>query len=84
MFTNTRLWVGGFGGITTLNISLGGIIKRLIRQNENIIEQEFLQVTAYVDHDIVDGGPATRFQSHWVHLIESGHGLEHLMQNNTN
>jgi pyruvate/2-oxoglutarate dehydrogenase complex dihydrolipoamide acyltransferase (E2) component len=27
------------------------------------------------DHDIVDGGPATRFTRRLVELIESGYGL---------
>lgn len=75
MFTNTRLWVGGFGGIATLNIALGGITKRLIKINNDIVEHEFLQVTAHLDHDIVDGGPATRFQAYVVKLIEEGYGL---------
>jgi len=75
MFTNTRLWVGGFGGITTLNIALGGITKRLIKINNEIVEHQFLQITAHLDHDIVDGGPATRFQAYVVKLIEEGYGL---------
>ena len=79
MFTNTRLWVGGFGGITTLTITLGGITKRLIMIDDTIVEHEFLQITAYLDHDIVDGGPATRFQAHLVQLIEKGYGLLDLL-----
>jgi pyruvate/2-oxoglutarate dehydrogenase complex dihydrolipoamide acyltransferase (E2) component len=78
MFTNTRLWVGGFGGITTLNIALGGITKRLIKIDNDIVEHEFLQITAHLDHDIVDGGPATRFQAYVVELIEKGYGLDEL------
>lgn len=78
MFTNTRLWVGGFGGITTLNIALGGITKRLIKIDNDIVEHEFLQITAHLDHDIVDGGPATRFQAYVVKLIEEGYGLTEL------
>lgn len=80
MFTDTRLWVGGFGGITTLSLTLGGIARRLVKQGEAIVEREFLQITAYVDHDIVDGGPATRLQSRIVQLIETGHGLGDLAQ----
>lgn len=79
MFTNTRLWVGGFGGITTLTITLGGIAKRLIMIDNNIVEHDFLQITAYLDHDIVDGGPATRFQAYLVQLIEKGFGLLDLL-----
>jgi len=79
MFTNTRLWVGGFGGITTLSLALGGIARRLVKQGDEIVEREFLQITAYLDHEIVDGGPATRVQARIVQLIESGHGLDTLL-----
>ncbi len=79
MFTNTRLWVGLSGGITTLNIALGGITKRLVKQKSEILEQEFMQVTAFLDHDVVDGAPATRLQAHLVNLIETGYGLRDLL-----
>jgi pyruvate/2-oxoglutarate dehydrogenase complex dihydrolipoamide acyltransferase (E2) component len=78
MFTNTRLWVGGFGGITTLNIALGGVTKRLIKIDNNIVENEFLQITASLDHDIIDGAPATRLQAYFVQLIEEGYALKNL------
>lgn len=78
MYTNTRLWVGGFGGITTVTLALGGITRRLVKQGEEIVEREFLQITAYLDHDLVDGGPATRLQARIVELIETGHGLKEL------
>lgn len=80
MYTNTRLWVGGFGGITTITLALGGIARRLVKQGEKIVEREFLQITAYLDHDIVDGGPATRLQARIVQLIETGYGLRELVQ----
>lgn len=80
MYTDTRLWVGGFGGITTISLALGGIARRLVKQGEEIAEREFLQITAYLDHDIVDGGPATRLQARIVELIETGYGLKELVQ----
>ncbi len=79
MFTSTRLWVGGFGGITTLNLALGGIARRLVKQGGEIVEREFLQITAYLDHEIVDGGPATRLQARIVQLIEGGYGLREIL-----
>ncbi|OLS23697.1 MAG: hypothetical protein HeimC3_23400 [Candidatus Heimdallarchaeota archaeon LC_3] len=39
MFSNTRGWVGGFGGITTLNIAVGGITQKLVKK-ENEIKEE--------------------------------------------
>ena len=79
MFTGARLWVGLSGGITSLTVALGGIAKRLVKRDDAIVEQEFLQITAMLDHDIVDGAPAARLQARLVELIESGHGLRELL-----
>jgi pyruvate/2-oxoglutarate dehydrogenase complex dihydrolipoamide acyltransferase (E2) component len=38
--------------------------------------REILNLTVSFDHDIVDGGPATRFVRRLVELIECGHGLD--------
>jgi pyruvate/2-oxoglutarate dehydrogenase complex dihydrolipoamide acyltransferase (E2) component len=79
MFTNTRLWVGLSGGITSLNIALGGVTRRLVEQNGEILEQEFMQITAMLDHDVLDGAPAARLQAKLVDLIETGYGLRELL-----
>jgi pyruvate/2-oxoglutarate dehydrogenase complex dihydrolipoamide acyltransferase (E2) component len=84
MFTNTRLWVGLSGGITSLNIALGGVAKRLVEQNGEILEQEFMQITAMLDHDVLDGAPAARLQAKLVDLIETGYGLRELLTSNEN
>jgi pyruvate/2-oxoglutarate dehydrogenase complex dihydrolipoamide acyltransferase (E2) component len=41
-----------------------------------IVPREILNLTVTFDHDIVDGGPATRFVRRLVELIESGYGLD--------
>jgi pyruvate/2-oxoglutarate dehydrogenase complex dihydrolipoamide acyltransferase (E2) component len=79
MFTNTRLWVGLSGGITSLNIALGGVTKWLVEQNGEILEQEFMQITAMLDHDVLDGAPAARLQAKLVDLVETGYGLGELL-----
>jgi pyruvate/2-oxoglutarate dehydrogenase complex dihydrolipoamide acyltransferase (E2) component len=38
--------------------------------------RDILNLTLAFDHDVVDGGPATRFTRRLVDLIESGYGLE--------
>ena len=75
MFANVRGWVGGFGGITTLSIAIGGITQKLVKKENEINEEQFLQVTLLIDHDLIDGGPATRFTSYLVNLLEHGQGL---------
>ncbi|MHA2102847.1 MAG: 2-oxo acid dehydrogenase subunit E2, partial [Candidatus Hodarchaeales archaeon] len=38
MFVNTSGWIGGSGGITTLNIGLGGINKKLTKTGDKIVQ----------------------------------------------
>ncbi|MFX0174582.1 MAG: 2-oxo acid dehydrogenase subunit E2 [Candidatus Hodarchaeota archaeon] len=79
MFTNTRGWAGGFGGITTLNFALGGITQKLVKSGDSIREEQCLQMTISLDHDIIDGRPAARFSAYLVDLIENASGLAKLI-----
>jgi pyruvate/2-oxoglutarate dehydrogenase complex dihydrolipoamide acyltransferase (E2) component len=79
MFTNTRGWVGGFGGITPLNFAIGGITQKLVKSDDSIREEQCLQITISLDHDIIDGGPAARFSAYLVDLIENASGLTELI-----
>ena len=76
--------VGMFGrgsgwGITipflTLNVVLGGITEKPAIVGGRAEPREFLCLTISVDHDIVDGAPATRFVNRFRELIESSYGL---------
>ncbi len=80
MFTNTRGWVGGFGGITPLNFAIGGITQKLVKSGDSIREEQCLQITISLDHDIIDGGPAARFSAYLVDLIENASGLTELIE----
>lgn len=55
----------------TLNITIGGIIKKPVKKDESIEEREFLCLTVSVDHDIVDGAPAARFIRQFLRLVET-------------
>ena len=78
VFAKGTGWVAGFGGMLTMSVSLGG--KSIRRENIDgeLQEQEYLQMTLDIDHDIVDGGPATRFVAYLVDLIEKGYLLENI------
>ena len=78
IFTNSPGWVLSFGGMLTMSVSLGGKTFRKINLEGKEIEQEFLQITFDIDHDIIDGAPATRFISYLVNLIETGFFLSEL------
>jgi pyruvate/2-oxoglutarate dehydrogenase complex dihydrolipoamide acyltransferase (E2) component len=70
---------GGGWGITmplyTLGVTLGGIAQKPVLVDGQIEAREHLCITLSFDHDIIDGGPATRFAQHFKELLESGHGL---------
>jgi pyruvate/2-oxoglutarate dehydrogenase complex dihydrolipoamide acyltransferase (E2) component len=80
--------VGMFGGdhsgwglsptLHPLGLIVGGISWKPAVVNGQIVPREILNLTVTFDHDIVDGGPATRFVRRLVELIESGDGLTEL------
>lgn len=62
-------------GMHPLNIAVGGICTRPGFVGDNIERREYLSITVTLDHDVVDGAPATRFASMLVELLESSHGI---------
>ncbi len=70
---------GSGWGITTaahtLDITIGGIGEKPVFIDGNLETREYLHMTISMDHDIIDGAPATRFASRLKELIESGYGL---------
>lgn len=83
--------VGMFGkghsgwGITTtphsLSLVMGSINRKPAVIEERIEPREILNLTVLFDHDVVDGAPATRFVRRLVELIESGNGLDEIVNN---
>ena len=73
---------GGGWAITmpnfTLNVTVGGISKKPGVVHEDIAIREYLDLTISVDHDVVDGAPATRFVKSFTELLESAEGLTDL------
>jgi pyruvate/2-oxoglutarate dehydrogenase complex dihydrolipoamide acyltransferase (E2) component len=80
--TSVGLFGGGRSGwglsptLHPLGLVLGGISWKPAVVEGRIEPREILSLTVTFDHDIVDGGPATRFVRRLVELIESGYGLE--------
>jgi pyruvate/2-oxoglutarate dehydrogenase complex dihydrolipoamide acyltransferase (E2) component len=77
MFTNLRGWP-----IPTtshpLAFGVGSIIKKPAVIDDKIEIREFLALTVLINHDVVDGAPATRFITRLGELVESGFGLLNL------
>jgi pyruvate/2-oxoglutarate dehydrogenase complex dihydrolipoamide acyltransferase (E2) component len=65
-------------GMQALNIAVGGIAERPGYVGDKIEKREYLSLTVILDHDVVDGAPATRFVSRLVELLEEGYGLASL------
>jgi pyruvate/2-oxoglutarate dehydrogenase complex dihydrolipoamide acyltransferase (E2) component len=79
--TSIGLFGGGHSGwgvsptLHPLGLVVGGIASKPAVVDGRIEPREILNLTVTFDHDIVDGGPATRFVRRLVELIESGQGL---------
>ncbi len=63
-------------GLHALNIAVGGISEKPRLVDSQVEKREYLALTVTLDHDVVDGAPATRFVARLVELLEESHGLE--------
>lgn len=59
----------------TLNLTLGGMVKKPALVNGSLENQEYLCITVSIDHDLVDGAPAARFIHSFKKMVEKGEGL---------
>lgn len=69
---------GGWGiafQLHTLGIVIGGIARRPVLFQGQLVEREWLQLTISVDHDVVDGAPAARFVSRLRTLLTTAEGI---------
>ena len=74
---NLTAWAIPFG-IKTLNIALAGIGERTKKIDGKFASRDTLFMTFLINHNVVDGAPATRFISRTVELMENAYGLEEL------
>lgn len=80
--TSVGLFGGGHNGwglsptFQPLGLVVGGIAWKPAVVAGRIEPREILNLTVSFDHNVVDGGPATRFVRRLVELIESGYGLD--------
>lgn len=64
--------------IHPLGVAVGGISRKPLYTGEGdeLQPREMLDLTLMFDHDVIDGGPATRFSARLIELMESANGLE--------
>lgn len=60
----------------SVEVTLGGIARRLVLVDGEVREREHMCVTVALDHDIVDGAAAARFVRTFVDMIASGAALD--------
>ena len=79
--TSVGMFGGGHSGWgltptgNSLGLVVGGTALKPTIVEGRIEPREILSLTVMFNHDVIDGGPATRFTRRLVELIESGYGL---------
>jgi pyruvate/2-oxoglutarate dehydrogenase complex dihydrolipoamide acyltransferase (E2) component len=76
MFANGAGWGIPLPAPTALMLTVGGIGEKEVVRNGQPVVREMLSLTISLNHDVVDGGPATRFSERLKELVESAYGLE--------
>ncbi len=71
MFSKETVWFIPHGSTTVL-ITVGSIVPKVIEINNQFVSREHLCVTASFDHNIVDGAPASRFMDQFIETVKSG------------
>ena len=62
-------------GLHALSIAVGGISEKPGFVGDKVEKRQYLALTVTLDHDVVDGAPATRIVARLVELLEESHGL---------
>lgn len=75
MFGRGAGWGIPLAAPTPLMVTVGGIGEKQTLVEGRLEVREYLSLTISVDHEVVDGAPATRFTQRFKELIESGYGL---------
>lgn len=67
-------------GPMAASFALGGVVDKPVLRDGELRNHAFLSLTVIVNHDLVDGGPATRFVHRLQQLVESADGLPDLAE----
>jgi pyruvate/2-oxoglutarate dehydrogenase complex dihydrolipoamide acyltransferase (E2) component len=74
MIGNVDGWIIPYS-IHPVCFAIGSVTKKPRSINGTTYIRELLKITVLVDHDVIDGAPATRFVSRLSELMESGYVL---------
>ena len=73
---SSRFAVGTSFSVLTLAVIAGGTATKVMWHGEQAVPRQMLGMTFLVDHNLVDGAPASRFAEDFAQLLESAFGLE--------
>ena len=73
---SSRFAVGTSFSVLTLAVIAGGTATKVMWHQEKAVPRQMLGMTFLVDHDLVDGAPASRFAEDLAQLMEHAIGLE--------
>jgi pyruvate/2-oxoglutarate dehydrogenase complex dihydrolipoamide acyltransferase (E2) component len=76
MFAHGTGWGIPVPAPTALMLTVGGIGEKEVVVEGRVVVREMLSLTISLDHNVVDGAPATRFTERLKELVEAGYGLE--------
>ena len=71
----TRAWWGIPISASPVCIMPSGFYKKVVMEEGIPVEKKFMSMTASLNHDIIDGGPAKRFINDFIRKFESAYGL---------
>lgn len=74
-FSGSRTWYGIPLTASPVCLLPGGSFKKVVMQNGIPVERDFCTFTISIDHDGIDGGPATRFVRAFAEMVEGAYGL---------
>jgi pyruvate/2-oxoglutarate dehydrogenase complex dihydrolipoamide acyltransferase (E2) component len=61
--------------LASLVVVVGGLGRRPVAVDDQIVIHDVLDLTITIDHNVVDGAPATRFGAELRHLMQSAAAL---------
>lgn len=59
----------------TLTLSIGAINKKLVLDNGQAVEHDFIQMNLSADHEVIDGAPLMRFSDRFKQKLQDGCAL---------
>lgn len=74
-FSGNKVWHGIPLVACPVCLLPAGTFKKVVMENGSPVERDFCSFTFTINHDVIDGSPATRFATEFIEKLESAYGL---------